>query len=116
MDYGCAIYGSACNSALKKLEPVHHMTLRICSGAFRTLLVQSLYVDCSQLPLDQRRRKLSLAYYFKILPELSHPSKSGNLTTSMKILYDTQPPNLWPFMDRMRLLVSELDIPNVDIQ
>ncbi|GFX38936.1 putative RNA-directed DNA polymerase from transposon X-element [Trichonephila clavipes] len=36
IDYGCVAYGSACNSTLQKLDPVHHMALRICSGAFRT--------------------------------------------------------------------------------
>ncbi|GFU70958.1 putative RNA-directed DNA polymerase from transposon X-element [Trichonephila clavipes] len=60
-DYGCAIYGSACYSALKKLDPVHHMALRIFSGAFRTSPVQSHYVDFNQLSLDLRCRKLSLA-------------------------------------------------------
>ncbi|GFT03523.1 probable RNA-directed DNA polymerase from transposon X-element [Trichonephila clavipes] len=64
IDYGCVVYGSACNSTLKKLDPVHHMALRICSGAFRTSPMQSLYVNCHQLPLDLRRRKLSLAFYF----------------------------------------------------
>ncbi|GFX67274.1 putative RNA-directed DNA polymerase from transposon X-element [Trichonephila clavipes] len=70
IDYGCVAYGSACNSTLQKLDPVHHMALRICSGAFRTSPVQSLYVNCHQLPLDLRRRKLSLAYYTKILMKL----------------------------------------------
>ncbi|GFT57575.1 putative RNA-directed DNA polymerase from transposon X-element [Trichonephila clavipes] len=42
IDYGCVIYGSACNSTLRKLNPVPHMALRICSGAFRTSPVQSL--------------------------------------------------------------------------
>ncbi|GFX57790.1 RNase H domain-containing protein [Trichonephila clavipes] len=73
IDYGCVAYGSACNSTLQKLDPVHHMALRICSGAFRTSPVQSLYVNCHQLPLDLRRRKLSLAFYFKILSVPSHP-------------------------------------------
>ncbi|GFV93036.1 putative RNA-directed DNA polymerase from transposon X-element [Trichonephila clavipes] len=54
IDYGCVAYGSACNSTLQKLDPVHHMALRICSGAFRTSPVQSLYVNCHQLPLDLR--------------------------------------------------------------
>ncbi|GFW61727.1 uncharacterized protein TNCV_3706621 [Trichonephila clavipes] len=47
IDYGCVAYGSACNSTLQKLDPVHHMALRICSGAFRTSPVQSLYVRLS---------------------------------------------------------------------
>ncbi|GFU28305.1 RNase H domain-containing protein [Trichonephila clavipes] len=65
IDYGCVAYGSACNSTLQKIsDPVHHMALRICSGAFRTSPVQSLYVICHQLPLDLRRRKLSIAFLF----------------------------------------------------
>ncbi|GFW77481.1 RNase H domain-containing protein [Trichonephila clavipes] len=92
------------------------MALRICSGAFRTSPVQSLYVNCNQLPLDLRRRKLSLAYYFKILSVPSHPLQNVYMITSMKRLYDTRPSNIRPFMDRMKLLASELDLPNVNIQ
>ncbi|GFX60249.1 putative RNA-directed DNA polymerase from transposon X-element [Trichonephila clavipes] len=116
IDYGCVAYGSACNSTLQKLDPVHHMALRICSGAFRTSPVQSLYVICHQLPLDLRRRKLSLAYYFKILSVPSHPLQNVYMSTSMKRLYDARPSNIRPFMDRMKLHISELDLPNVHIQ
>ncbi|GFU54330.1 putative RNA-directed DNA polymerase from transposon X-element [Trichonephila clavipes] len=116
IDYGCVVYGSACNSTLKKLDPVHHMALRICSGAFRTSPVQSLYVNCHQLPLDLRRRKLSLAFYFKILSVPSHPLQNVYMSTSMKRLYDARPSNIRPFMDRMKLHISELDLPNVHIQ
>ncbi|GFT29473.1 probable RNA-directed DNA polymerase from transposon X-element [Trichonephila clavipes] len=113
IDYGCVVYGSACNSTLKKLDPVHHMALRICSGAFRTSPVQSLYINCHQLPLDLRRRKLSIAFYFKILSVPSHPLQNVYMSTSMKRLYDARPSNIRPFMDRMKLHISELDLPNV---
>ncbi|GFW90113.1 RNase H domain-containing protein [Trichonephila clavipes] len=63
INYGCVVYASTCKSTLKKLDSFHHISLRICSDAFRTSPVQSLYVNCHQLPLDLRRRKLSLAYY-----------------------------------------------------
>ncbi|GFV94243.1 probable RNA-directed DNA polymerase from transposon X-element [Trichonephila clavipes] len=116
IDYGCVAYGSACNSTLQKLDPVHHMALRICSGAFRTSPVQSLYVNCHQLPLDLRRRKLSLAFYFTILSVPSHPLQNVYMSTSMKRLYDARPSNIRPFMDRMKLHISELDLPNVHIQ
>ncbi|GFV38632.1 putative RNA-directed DNA polymerase from transposon X-element [Trichonephila clavipes] len=100
----------------EKLDPVHHMALRICSGAFRTSPVQSLYVNCHQLPLDLRRRKLSLAFYFKILSVPSHPLQNVYMSTSMKRIYDARPSNIRPFMDRMKLHLSELDLPNVRIQ
>ncbi|GFT11943.1 RNase H domain-containing protein [Trichonephila clavipes] len=92
------------------------MALRICSGAFRTSPVQSLYVNCHQLPLDLRRRKLSLEFYFKILSVPSHPLQNVYMSTSMKRLYDARPSNIRPFMDRMKLHISELDLPNVRIQ
>ncbi|GFT33195.1 RNase H domain-containing protein [Trichonephila clavipes] len=79
-------------------------------------LTQSLYVNCHQLPLDLRRRKLSLAYYFKILSVPSHPLQNVYMSTSMKRLYDARPSNIRPFMDRMKLHISELDLPNVRIQ
>ncbi|GFV24356.1 uncharacterized protein TNCV_198981 [Trichonephila clavipes] len=116
IDYGCVAYGSACNSTLQKLDPVHHMALRICSGAFSHITgAESLCLVIS-FPLDLRRRKLSLAYYFKILSVPSHPLQNVYMSTSMKRLYDARPSNIRPFMDRMKLHISELDLPNVHIQ
>ncbi|GBN27831.1 hypothetical protein AVEN_28129-1 [Araneus ventricosus] len=46
MDYGCVIYGSARQSVFKILDPIHHSALRLCSRAFRTSPVESLYVEC----------------------------------------------------------------------
>ena len=46
LDYGCQIYASACQSELKKLDVVHNAGLRLCSGAFRTSPVGSIYVNC----------------------------------------------------------------------
>ncbi|GFT58158.1 RNase H domain-containing protein [Trichonephila clavipes] len=63
-----------------------------------------------------RRRKLSLAYYTKILSVPSHPLQNVYMSTSMKRLYDARPSNIRPFMDRMKLHISELDLPNVRIQ
>ena len=51
LDYACQIYGSAGSSYLKKLDTIHHTALRICSGAFRTSPVVSLYVNCVEPPL-----------------------------------------------------------------
>ncbi|GFX34447.1 putative RNA-directed DNA polymerase from transposon X-element [Trichonephila clavipes] len=55
-DNGSFAYGSACDSMLKELDPVHHAALRICSGAFRTSSVLSPYVTCNLLTLDLRRK------------------------------------------------------------
>ncbi|GBO20698.1 hypothetical protein AVEN_140345-1 [Araneus ventricosus] len=71
IDYGCEVYGSACSSVLRRLDPIHHSALRICSGAFRTSPVHSLYAVCHQMPLHLRRRELGAQYYFRIQ---SHPN------------------------------------------
>ncbi|GFT04411.1 hypothetical protein TNCV_1929341 [Trichonephila clavipes] len=93
------------------------MTLRICSDAFHTSPMQSLYVHCNQLPLDLRRRKLCLAYYFKIFV--------CAFTSSATCVYEYQHERAFMmhgrltsghFMDRMKLLISELNLPNVNIQ
>ncbi|GBM11640.1 hypothetical protein AVEN_102757-1, partial [Araneus ventricosus] len=73
IDYGCVIYGSARQSVLKRLDPIHHSALRLCSGAFRTSPVESLYVECCEPSLDHRRRILTLHYYFQILSLPGHP-------------------------------------------
>ncbi|GFW07171.1 RNase H domain-containing protein [Trichonephila clavipes] len=116
IDYGCVVYGAACNSTLKKRDPVHHMALRICSGAFRTSPVQSLYVTCNQLPLDLRIIRKRQLPPSKILSVRSHPLQNVYMSTSMKRLYDARPSNIRPFMDRMKLHISELVLPNVHIQ
>ncbi|GBN04963.1 putative RNA-directed DNA polymerase from transposon X-element [Araneus ventricosus] len=65
IDYGCMVYGSARPTVLRRLDTIHHSALRICSGAFRTSPVESLYVICHQLPLQLRRQKISALYFFR---------------------------------------------------
>ncbi|GFV30714.1 probable RNA-directed DNA polymerase from transposon X-element [Trichonephila clavipes] len=113
--YGILLYGSARASVLRRLDTIHHSALRICTGALRTSPVQSLYVTCNQLPLNLRRKKQALAYYFKILSVRSHSLRSGNLTISMRRIYDAGSHNIRPFMETTKLLLSELDLPVVDI-
>ncbi|GFX63664.1 putative RNA-directed DNA polymerase from transposon BS [Trichonephila clavipes] len=66
-------YGSARATVLKRLDTVHHFALRICSGAFRTSPVSSLYVVCHQPLLELKRRQLSANYFIPALPVPSHP-------------------------------------------
>ena len=74
LDYGCQIYSSACKTKLKELDVVHNMGLRICSGAFRTSPVESIYIDCHQLPLDLRREELGLRYVARVQSSPENPS------------------------------------------
>ena len=74
LDYGCIIYGSARPSYLKMLNTIHHQGLRLALGAFRTSPVESLYVEAGELPLEQRRVKLSLQYVTKLKSTPSNPA------------------------------------------
>lgn len=42
-------------TVLKMLDPVHNETIRICSGAFHSSLVQSLYTESENLPVQLHR-------------------------------------------------------------
>ena len=47
------------------LDTVHHQALRLCTGAFRTSPVESLYVEAGEPSLNDRRDSLSLQYYIR---------------------------------------------------
>ena len=74
LDYGCIVYGSARPSYLKMLNTIHNQGLRLALGAFRTSPVESLYVEAGELPLEQRRIKLSLQYITKLRCTPSNPA------------------------------------------
>ena len=68
------MYGSARASYLKMLNTIHHQGLRLALGAFTTSPVESLYVEAGELPLEQRRIKLSLQYITKLRSTPSNPA------------------------------------------
>ena len=74
LDYACQIYSSACKTKLKELDVVHNQGLRICTGAYRTSPVESIYVDANELPLDLRREELGLRYRTRIKSSPQNPS------------------------------------------
>ena len=65
------MYGSARQSILKQLDPIHHQGLQIVLGAFCTSPAQSLYIEAHEPSLTTHRLKLSLNYVLKLksLPE-----------------------------------------------
>ena len=74
LDYGCIVYGSARDSYIKKLDPVHHQGLRLSLGAFRTSPIQSLYVEANEPSLFHRRIKLGLQYATKLKAYPDNPA------------------------------------------
>jgi len=47
LDYGCIVYGSACGSYLRMLDPIQNHALRLCLGAYRTSPASSLCVEAN---------------------------------------------------------------------
>ena len=54
LEYGSPIYTSASESVLKTLEPVHHLGLRLATGAFRSSPTKSIITESGDLPLSYR--------------------------------------------------------------
>ncbi|GBM89405.1 hypothetical protein AVEN_76418-1 [Araneus ventricosus] len=116
IDYGCMVYGSVHPTVLRRLDTVHHPALRICSGAFRTSPVESLYVICHQLPLHLRREKLSALYFFRAMSVSMHPINQLALPNGLRRLYDSRPSHILPFCERAKMLLHGSDLNNITIQ
>ncbi|GBM99468.1 putative RNA-directed DNA polymerase from transposon X-element, partial [Araneus ventricosus] len=115
LDYGSAIYGSARNSVLKKLDPIHHSALRLCSGAFRTSPTSSLYVDCYEPPLEIRRQMLSLHYYLRMSSNTRHPCHGFQLRPFLHRLQQARPSSVPTFFTRMHNLMKDFNLHEVPI-
>nr|BDT63038.1 MAG: hypothetical protein [Trachysalambria curvirostris nimavirus] len=66
IDYGCEAYSSATPTVLKMLDSVHNEALRLCTGAFRSSPVQSLYAESGEPPLNLHRDYMNLIYYTRL--------------------------------------------------
>ena len=73
LDYGCFIYGAACESYITLLDPIQNHGFRLSLGAFRTYPAQSLCVEANELPLRLRREKLALQFATKIAANPNNP-------------------------------------------
>ncbi|GFT57957.1 probable RNA-directed DNA polymerase from transposon X-element [Trichonephila clavipes] len=116
LDYGCVVYGSARASVLKRLDTIHHSALRICSGAFRTSPVTSLYVVCHQPPLELRRRHLCANYFIRAMSVPSHPLKPFALAICLNRLYEARSFNIKPFSEKAKAVLNDAHLNNINIQ
>ncbi|GBO30397.1 hypothetical protein AVEN_112903-1 [Araneus ventricosus] len=110
IDYGCTIYGSARQSVLQKLNTIHHSALRLCSGAFRTSPVESLYVECHEPSLEHRRQKLTLHYFSKILTNPNHPYFNYKQSRFLQRLQDARPSVVPSFFTRAAGFLHDLNL------
>ncbi|XP_067138961.1 uncharacterized protein [Centruroides vittatus] len=113
LDYGCVVYGSTRESTLRMLDPIHHQALRLCTGAFRTSPVQSLYVDAHEPPLSLRREQLSLFYYIK---QRSQNKLLADCSDSqLRRLFAARPSSVPTFDIRMENVSSTIDLDTSNI-
>lgn len=89
LDYACQVYGSARKSYIKSLNPIQNQGLRLALGAYRTSPVESLEAEANELPLDLRRKKLSLQYAIKISSTPENPVHSCIFDTPVNIIRKT---------------------------
>ena len=115
LDYGCEFYSSACKSRLKHLDVVHNMGLRICSGAFKTSPVESIYVDTDHIPLDLRREELGLRFLARV--------KSAPKNPSLQVFKNVPDPQIFqgsrsskPFQVRLNEEVGDVHLKSQKIQ
>ena len=115
LDYGCIVYGSARPSYLKILNTIHHQGLRLAVGAFRTSPVESLYVEASELPLEERRIKLSLQYITKLRSTPSNPAYDCIFNPEYERKYLKNTKVIAPLGIRMKEHIEACDIPLYNI-
>jgi ribonuclease HI len=74
LDYGSPVYGSACQTLLKTMEPIANDALRVATGAFPTTPIHTLNALTNEMKLEERRDFLTLRYYYKMRSCLDNPA------------------------------------------
>ena len=74
LDYASFVYDGASESSKRVLDTVHHASLRVVTGAFRTSPAPSLLAEVHEPPLSLRRQMLGMRYALKIRQFPSHPT------------------------------------------
>ncbi|XP_067126928.1 uncharacterized protein [Centruroides vittatus] len=110
LDYGCVVYGSARESTLRMLDPIHHQALCLCTGAFRTTPVQSLYVNSYEPLLFLRREQLSLFYCIKQKSQIKLTVDCIVSDTPLIRLFAARSSSVPTFSIRMENVSSTIDL------
>lgn len=110
IDYGSPVYQSAPKSALKLLDPVYHLGLRLATGAFRTSPIESLYVESDMWSLDSQRAYTALLYAVKTTSIIKHPSNILIHDTSTVSLFLKRPSLPQPYAITVNTIASNINI------
>ena len=108
LDFGCIVYGSACKSYIKRLEPIHNQGVRLSLGAFRTSPMQSLYIEANNPPLYLRRTRLSLQYCSQLMSNERNPAYPVVFQPQYRALYENKEKAIKPLGLRVEKHLDEM--------
>ena len=108
LDFGCIVYGSACKSYIKRLEPIHNQGVRLSLGVFRTSPMQSLYIEANDPPLHLRRIKLSLQYCSQLMSNERNPAYPVVFRPQYRALYENKEKVIKPLGLRVEKHLDEV--------
>ena len=85
LDYACFVYDGASESSKRSLDTVHHASLRVVTGAFRTSPAPSLLAEAHEPPLACGKLMLGMRYALKVCQFPTHPSYPHIFFTSLPL-------------------------------
>lgn len=97
------------------LDTVHHLAIRLCTGAFRTSPIQSLYAESGEPSLSFRRDKLSLQLYTRVLAVPGSPTAAVLSATGSDHYFNRGPRRPTSLGYRVRLLLREIALPELNV-
>ena len=89
---------------------LYNQGLKLCFGAFRTSLVESLYVDAHEPSLGARRTKLCLQYASKIKSLPKHPAHDAVFDNKSLKLFEARPNAISTFGLRIKQFLTACNI------
>ena len=109
LDYGCQIYGGAPPRFLKRLDAIHHLGIRLSTGAFKSSPIPSLLAEACEPPLENRRKQLTLQHFIRqqrnpFTNSAVTTNEDFNLTTTTNLVHSI------PFGMHVRQLVDNLNL------
>ena len=110
LDYACFIYDSASESCKRALDTVHHSSLRVVTGAFRTSPAWSLLVESHEPPLFLRRQLLGMRYALKLRQFPQHPAYPYVFSQGFLSLFESAALRSIPFCLRIRDLLAKSNL------
>lgn len=110
LDYASFVHDGATQSRKRTLDTIHHSSLRVVTGAFRTSPSTSLLAETHEPPLSLRRQMLGMRYALKIRQFPMHPTYPYVFSPGIVSLFEGLSQRSAPFCSRMQDLFANSDV------